>query len=197
MKTDLKTIQDLREITGLGMTDCKEALVSSSGDVKKAVEILRKQGKKVATKKESRIANQGLIETYTHANGKIGVIVEINCETDFVARNPEFKEFAHDIALQIAALNPLYVKKEDVPLEVIEKEKEIIKESVKIEGKTPQVIDKIIEGKLENFFKETCLLEQDFIKDPSQKIKDILNDKIAKTGENIIIKRFQRYSLGE
>lgn len=174
----IDAIKKLREKTGAGMMDCKEALKEAGGDAKKALDILRKKGLSLAQKKSSRSAKEGLIQSYIHTNGKIGVLVEVNCETDFVARNEEFKGFVKDISMQIAAANPSFVKKEDVPKEIIDKEKEIMSD-------------------LDKFYQETCLLEQPFIKDPDIKIKDLLNELIAKTKENISIRRFVRYELGE
>ena len=191
--TDL--IKKLREKTAAGMMDCKKALKESGDNLDKAVEILRKKGIKLASEKASRLAKEGLVESYIHSNGRIGVIVEINSETDFVARNDEFKKFVKDITMQIAAAHPGYVKREDIPKEVLEKEKEIL--SATLKGKQKVAIDKILEGKLTKFYEEQCLLEQPFVKDPKVKIKELLNNLIAKIGENIVIRRFTRYQLGE
>jgi elongation factor Ts len=189
-------IRDLREKTGAGMMECKRALTESNGDFEKAVDILRQKGLASALKKAGRKASEGLIESYIHM-GKIGTLVEVNCETDFVARTDDFKELAKDIAMHIVAANPQYLSREDVPQEVIEREKDIYR--VQVTDKPPHVVEKIIEGKLEKFFTDTCLLDQIFIKDPEQKksIKDIIAEKIAKLGENIIIRRFARFQLGE
>ncbi len=189
-------IKDLREKTGAGMMDCKKALTESNGDFEKAIDILRQKGLASALKKAGRKASEGLIEAYIHM-GKIGTLVEINCETDFVARTDDFKELAKDIAMHIVAANPQYLLREDVPQEVIDREKEIYR--AQVVNKPPQVVEKIIEGKLEKFFADTCLMEQIFIKDPEQKksIRDLVNEKIAKLGENIIIRRFARFQLGE
>jgi elongation factor Ts len=189
-------VKELREKTGAGMMECKKALVESNGDFEKAIDILRQRGLATASKKASRTASEGLIESYIHM-GKIGTIVEINCETDFVARTDEFKELAKDIAMHITATNPVYLSREEVPANVLEREKQIYR--AQILNKPPQVVEKIIDGKLEKFFSETCLLDQIFIKDPEQKktIKDIVNEKIAKFGENIVIRRFVRFQLGE
>lgn len=189
-------VKELREKTGAGMMECKKALVESKGDFEKAIDILRQRGLATASKKAGRIASEGLIESYIHM-GKIGTIIEINCETDFVARTDEFKELAKDIAMHITAANPQYLSREEVPADILEREKEIYRAQVL--NKPPQVIEKIIEGKLEKFFSETCLLDQIFIKDPEQKktIKDIVNEKIARFGENIVIRRFARFQLGE
>ncbi len=191
----LDKIKKLREKTNAGVVDCQNALKESKGDFDKALDVLRKKGVSLATKKSSRAAKQGKVEGYIHANGKIGVLVEVNCETDFVAKNEQFKVFCKDMAMQIAAANPQYVKKEDVPKKVIEKEREIIKGQIK--GKPKNVLDKIADGKLEKYYSEVCLLEQPFIKDPKTKVNDLLVALIAKIGENILIKRFTRYQLGE
>jgi len=191
----LDKVKTLREKTSAGMMDCKSALSEASGDIDKAVEILRKKGVSLATKKSSRSAKEGAVASYIHMNGKIGVLVEINCETDFVARNEGFKNFVKDICMQIAASNPAYMLREDIPEEVVKKEADIIKEQSK--GKPKNALEKIVEGKLNSFYKEACLVEQPFIKDPKVSIKDLLTSVIAKTGENIIIKRFSRYQLGE
>jgi elongation factor Ts len=195
-KVTTDMVKDLREKTGAGMMECKKALTESSGDFEKAVDILRQKGLSTALKKSGRIASDGLIDSYIHM-GKIGAMVEINCETDFVARTDDFRELAKDIAMHIAAASPLYLSRDNVPQEVVEREKEIYRAQVK--DKPPQVVEKIIEGKLEKFYTETCLLEQLFVKDPDQKqrIKDIITDKIAKLGENIILRRFVRFQLGE
>jgi len=190
-----EAIKKLREKTAAGIMDCKKALKDASGDVEKAVEILRKRGIKLASEKSSRAAKDGRVESYIHANGKIGVLVEINCETDFVARNEEFKEFIKNIAMQIAAARPEYVKREDVPASVLKKEKEIL--SATLKDKPKPACDKILTGKLEKFYEENCLTDQPFIKDPKTKVKDLLQAFIAKIGENIVIRRFARYQLGE
>jgi len=188
-------IKKLRELTNAGIVACKKALHDAEGNMEKAVEILRKQGIAMASKKALRQAKEGRIESYIHLGGKIGVLVEVNCESDFVARNDDFKNFVKDLAMQVAASNPLYVKKEDVPKEVIGKETEIIK--AQLGAKPANALDKIVEGKLMKFYEEVCLLEQPFIKDPSMKVRDILTSMIAKIGENIVIRRFVRYQVGE
>jgi len=188
-------IKKLREKTAAGIMDCKKALKEASGDIEKAIEILRKKGIKLASEKSSRVAKDGRVESYIHMNGKIGVLVEVNCETDFVARNEEFKKFTKDISMQIAAAKPKYIKREDVPGRALEKEKEILAASIK--GKPKQALDKILAGKLEKFYEEACLLDQPFVKDPKIKVKDLLQAFIAKIGENIVIRRFSRYQLGE
>lgn len=189
-------IKKLREKTNAGIVACKKALGESGGDVDKAIEILRKQGVALASKKIGRSAKEGRIDSYIHLGGKIGVLVEVNCESDFVARNDDFKAFVKDVAMQIAASSPLYVKREDVPESATKKETDIIKAQV-IAGKPAQVAEKIVEGKLAKFYEDACLLEQPFIKDPSMKVKDILTSMVAKIGENIIIRRFVRFQTGE
>lgn len=191
----IDAIKKLREKTNAGVVDCKKALRDAGGDIDKAIEILRKQGVSLASKKAGRQAKEGRIESYIHLGGKIGVLVEVDCETDFVARNDDFKSFVKDIAMQVAASNPLYVKREEVPQEAIKKETDIIK--AQLTGKPQSAIDKIIEGKLAKFYEEVCLLEQPFIKDMNLKVKDILASMIAKIGENIVTRRFVRYQVGE
>ena len=190
-----EAIKKLREKTSAGIMDCKKALKEAAGNIEKAIEILRKKGVKLASEKSSRAAKEGRIESYIHMNGKIGVLLELNSETDFVARNDEFKQFAKDVTMQIAAARPKYVKREDVPKEVIEKEKEILMATVK--NKPKEALEKIATGKIESFYEENCLLDQAFVKDAKLKIKDILHSLIAKMGENIVIRRFARYQLGE
>ena len=189
-------VKELREKTGVGMMECKKALTETNGDCDKALDLLRQKGLATAQKKAGRTASEGLIESYIHM-GKIGTLVEVNCETDFVARTDDFKELARDIAMHIAATNPLYLSREEVPQDVLEHEKEIYRSQVT--NKPPQVVEKIIEGKLEKFYTDMCLLEQIFVKDADQKkkVKDIVTDKIAKLGENIIVRRFARFQLGE
>ncbi|KXG75781.1 translation elongation factor Ts [Thermotalea metallivorans] len=189
-------VKDLRERTGAGMMDCKKALEESNGDMDKAIEILREKGLAKAAKKAGRIAAEGLVEAYIHG-GRIGVLVEVNSETDFVAKNEEFKQFVKDVAMQIAAANPLYIRREEVPEEVIQKEREILRAQALNEGKPEKIVDKMVEGRIEKFFKEVCLLEQAFIRDPEITIQDLLNEKIAKIGENLSIRRFVRYEVGE
>ena len=188
-------IKKLRDRTNAGIVACKKALQESGGDIDKAVEVLRKQGAALASKKIGRAAKEGRIESYIHLGGKIGVLVEINCESDFVARNDDFKTFVRDVAMQVAASNPMYVRKEDVPQDAVRKETDIIK--AQLAGKPAAAADKIVEGKLAKFYEDACLMEQPFIKDQALKIKDILTSMIAKIGENIVIKRFVRYQVGE
>lgn len=193
VKADL--VRKLRERTGVGMMACKEALNESGGDIEKAIEILRKKGEAKAVKRSGRPANEGIVASYIHHGGKIGVLVEVSCETDFAAKSKDFQELVKDISMHIAASNPLYISREDVPNEVVAKEKEIFKEQVK--GKPAQAVEKVIEGKLEKFYKEACLLEQPFVKNPEVSIKDLLVSSIAKIGENIVVRRFARYQVGE
>ena len=190
------TVKDLREKTGAGIMDCKRALADAGGDLEKAIDILRQKGLSAAAKKASRQTKEGVIGSYIHGGGRIGVLVEVNCETDFVARNSEFQELVKDIAMQIAAANPSYVSREDVPAAVLDKERGIYKVQAKESGKPEHVLDKIVEGKVEKFYIDACLLEQVFIKDPSVSINEIIKQKIVKTGENISVKRFTRYQLG-
>ncbi len=189
-------VKDLREQTGVGLMDCKRALTEAEGSIEKARDILRQKGLAMAEKKSGREAADGLIGSYIHM-GKLGVMVEANCETDFVAKTDDFQEFVKDIAMHIAAANPTYVKREDIPSEVIDKEKEIY--ASQVTNKPPQVVEKIIAGKLEKFYTDNCLLDQFFVKDPEQKtrISDLVVEKIAKLGENIMLKRFVRFQLGE
>lgn len=189
-------VKELREKTGAGMMDCKKALSETGGDFQKAIDCLRQKGLASAAKKATRTASEGLISSYIHMD-KIGVLLEVNCETDFVAKTDDFRELVKDISLHIAASNPSYVQREDVPQDVIEREKEIYR--AQVTGKPAQVVDKIIEGKLDKFYSDVCLLEQIFVKDPEQKkkIKDIVTEKIAKLGENIVVRRFVRFQLGE
>lgn len=193
------TIKELREKTGAGIMDCKTALAQSEGNLEKAIDFLRQKGLATATKKAGREAREGTIGSYIHFGGKIGVLVEVNCETDFVARNPEFQELVKDLAMQIAGSVPApqYIRREEVPPAVIEKEKEIYMAQARETKKPEGVIAKIAEGKIEKFLQEICLLEQPFIKDPQIKIKEMVAQKIAKVGENILVRRFTRYQLGE
>jgi len=193
----LELIKQLRERTAAGFSDCKKALEEAGGDIEKAIDILRKKGLAIAAKRAGKEAKEGIVEAYIHANKKIGVLVEINCETDFVARTDEFREFAHNVAMQIAATNPISITREEVPTEVLEREKRIYEEQLREAGKPENVIPKILEGKLEKFYKENVLLEQPFIKNPELTIQDLLNELISKTGEKIVIRRFARFQVGE
>jgi len=190
-------VKALRERTGAGMMDCKRALAECDGDSDKAIEYLRKKGLQKVEKKAGRQAQEGVVQSYIHPGSRLGVLVEINCETDFVARTEEFNEFAKDVAMQIAAAKPLVVERKELPQNVIDKETEIYKAQAMESGKPEKVADKIVAGKLEKYYQEVCLLEQSFIKDPNKTIQDLLTEKIAKLGENMIIKRFVRFQLGE
>jgi elongation factor Ts len=189
-------IKEIREITGAGIMDIKEALAEGSGDKEKAMDILRKKGAVKLSKKADRVANEGIVESYIHAGGRVGVLLELNCETDFVARTDDFKNLAKDLALHIAAANPLYIAVTDVPAEVVEKEKEIYKEQTPSEGKPEEIVNKIIEGKLAKFYEEVCLLEQQYVRENDKKIKDVIAGAVAKMGENVQVRRFARYVLG-
>lgn len=190
-------IKELRQKTGAGILDCKKALTECNGNMEKAIEYLREKGIAKASKKADRIASEGLVESYIHAGGRIGVLVEVNCETDFVAKNEEFKTFVRDVAMQIAAMNPQYVSKREVPEEIVQKEREALKKEAIAEGKPEQIVNKIVEGRLEKFYKEICLLEQAFVKDSDKTIDQLVKEQIARIGENISIRRFTRYELGE
>jgi elongation factor Ts len=190
-------VKELREKTGAGILDCQKALSETGNNIEKAIDYLRQKGLAAAQKKAGRETNQGLVHAYIHAGGKIGVLIEVNCETDFVARNEEFKAFVNDLALQVAASSPAYVRREDVPADTLAKEKSIYEAQAKEMGKPPAAWSKIIDGKLDKYFQENCLLEQSFIKDPSVTVKDLLAQKIAKIGENMNIRRFTRYQLGQ
>ena len=190
-------VKELREKTGAGILDCQKALQETGDDIEKAIDYLRQKGLAAAQKKSGRETNQGLIHAYIHMGGKIGVLIEVNCETDFVARNEEFKAFVNDLALQVAAAKPSYVKREDIPKEIVDKERAIYEGQAKEMGKPPAAWSKIVDGKLEKFYQESCLMEQAFIKDPAVMVKDLLAQKIAKIGENMNIRRFTRYQLGE
>jgi elongation factor Ts len=192
-----KMVKQLREKTGAGMMDCKKALSECDGDIDKSIEFLRKKGLATAAKRAGRALTEGTIQSYIHMGGKLGVLVEISCETDFVAKNEDFKEFAKNIAMHIAATSPLGIKPEDVPQETIEKEKEIYRAQALEMGKPEKIVEKIVEGKLNSFYKENCLLNQPYVRDPDRTISDYLNELIAKIGENISIKRFVRYQIGE
>ena len=192
-----EVVKKLRDKTGAGMMDCKIALTESNGDMDQAIDFLRKKGAAVAAKRADRETNQGVVEAYIHAGGRIGAMVELNCETDFVAKTPGFKQLAHDIAMQVAAMTPQYVSREQIPQAVIEKELEIYKVQAQNEGKPAQIAEKISQGRLEKFYQETVLIEQSFIKDSGKTIKDIIDEETAKVGEEISVRRFLRYHLGE
>ncbi|MDI7259701.1 MAG: translation elongation factor Ts [Thermodesulfobacteriota bacterium] len=197
MEISLELVKDLRQRTGAGIVDCKTALQEAMGNVEAAIDYLRKKGLATAAKKAGRIASDGLVGSYIHAGGKMGVLVEINCETDFVAKTEDFQNFIKNMAMHIAAANPQYIKREDVPAEVLEKEKDIYRTQALESGKPAKVIDKIVEGKLERFYSEACLLEQTYIRDSDLTIKEVLDGMIGKIGENISIRRFARFQLGE
>jgi elongation factor Ts len=197
MEVSASAVKDLREKTGAGMMDCKKALAETGGDVQKAIDYLRQKGLAAAAKKADRVAADGAVGAYVHPGGKIAVLVEINCETDFVARTAEFQSLLKDIAMQVAAANPRYLRREEVPAAELDKEKAIYRQQALETGKPEKVVDKIVEGKIERFYSEACLLEQAFIKDPDKKVTDIVNESIGRLGENIQIRRFSRYHLGE
>lgn len=197
MSISASLVKELRERTGAGMMDCKKALAEKEGDMEKAAIYLREKGLAAAAKKAGRIAAEGLIESYIHGVGKIGVLVEINCETDFVAKTDEFKGLARDIAMQIAAAKPEFVRREEVPAENLEQEREILRAQALNEGKPEKIVDKMVAGRIEKYYKDVCLLEQPFIKDNNITVQQLLTEKIAKIGENISVRRFTRYELGE
>jgi len=197
MEISLELVKDLRQRTGAGIVDCKTALQQAGGNIEAAIDYLRKKGLATAAKKAGRIATDGLVASYIHAGGKMGVLVEINCETDFVAKTEDFQGFVKNMAMHIAAANPQFIKREDVPQEVLEKEREIYRTQALDTGKPEKVIGKIVEGKLERFFSEVCLLEQTYIKDSDLTVKEVLDGMIGKLGENIAIRRFARFQLGE
>jgi elongation factor Ts len=190
-------VKALREKTGAGFMDCKKALEEAKGDVDKAIEVLRKKGIATAQKKAGREAREGVIEAYIHPGSRLGVMVEVNCETDFVAKTDQFKTLARDLAMQVAAANPRVVRREDLPAEVIEKELDIYRTQARNEGKPEPVVERIAQGKLEKFYQEVCLLEQSFIRDPNKSVNDLITEYIAKLGENIVVRRFVRFQLGE
>jgi elongation factor Ts len=189
-------VKELRVKTGAGIMDCKEALKVSSGNFEKAIDFLREKGLSAATKKSSRATKDGLVTSYIHMGGKVGVMIEVNCETDFVAKTENFKTLTRDLAMHVAAMNPLYVKPEDVPEGVLQREKDIYRKQVLAEGKPEKIADKIVEGKLKKYYEEVCLVKQKFIKDTSQTVEDLIKASIAATGENILVRRFIRYQLG-
>jgi elongation factor Ts len=190
-------VKELREKTGAGIMDCKEALAAVNGSVEEAVDYLRKKGLQTAAKRSTKATREGVVGSYIHAGGRLGVLVEVNCETDFVARTDEFQELVHDIAMQVAASSPLYVSRQDVPPEMLERERSILEEQARTAGRPQHILTKIVEGRLEKYFQEICLLEQPFVKDPDLTVGDHIKSKIAKTGENITVSRFARFALGE
>src|ERR1700758_2351902 len=197
MEIPAKLVKELRERTNAGFSDCRAALVEASGNIEKAIEILRKKGQAAAAKKAQREASEGLVGSYIHAGGKIGVIVELNCESDFVARTEAFQQLSHDIAMHIAALDPRYVRREEVTTDMLEKEREIYRAQALASGKPEQVVEKIVSGKMEKFYEENCLYEQHYIKDESLTIREMVASAVAKLGENISIRRFVRFKVGE
>jgi len=197
MQIPAQLVKELRERTGAGFSDCRAALVEAAGDLEKAISILRKKGQAAAAKKAQREASEGLVGSYIHAGGKIGVLVEMNCESDFVARTEAFQQLSHDVAMHIAALDPRYVRREDVTAEMLEKERDIYKAQALATGKPENVVDKIVNGKMEKFYEENCLYEQHYIKDESVTIGEMITQAIAKLGENISIRRFARFKVGE
>jgi elongation factor Ts len=194
---DAKLVKELREKSGAGMMDCKKALVETNGNIEDAMVFLREKGLAATNKKAGRIAAEGIVESYIHMGGKIGVLVEVNCETDFVAKNEGFRTFVKDVAMHIAAANPLYVSKEEVPVEEVEKEKEILRAQALNEGKPEKVIDKMVEGRVSKYYKDICLLEQPFVKNPDLTIGDLVKEQIMTIGENVKIRRFARFQMGE
>lgn len=197
MAITAEMVKELRERTGAGMMDCKKALVDAGGDMEKAAVILRERGLAAAAKKASRIASEGLVESYIHLGGRVGVLIEVNCETDFVAKTDEFKQLVRDLAMQVAASKPMCVRREEVPADAIEQEREIYRQQALNEGKPEKVIDKIVDGRLDKFYQQVCLLEQPFIKDQDKTVGDLVTEKVAKLGENISVRRFARFELGE
>ena len=197
MEVSASMVKDLREKTGAGMMDCKKALAEAGGNFEKAVDYLRQKGLATAARRAGRVASEGQIGSYVHAGGKLGVMLEVNCETDFVAKTDDFRAFAKDIAMHIAASNPLYIQRENVPPEALEREREIYRAQAREAQKPEKIMEKIVEGKLEKFYGEVCLLEQPFIKDPDRTVQDLLNELIGKLGEKVEIRRFMRFQVGE
>jgi len=190
-------VKELREISGCGFMDCKAALVASNGNLEAAADFLRKKGVSSAAKKSHRSTGEGLVESYIHTGGKVGVLIEVNCETDFVARTDTFKTLVRDLAMQIAAACPISVSSDEVPAELVAKEREILTEQAKVSGKPEKIIEKMVEGRIQKYFEEVCLLEQKFVKDQDRPVRDIINDAVAKLGENIRVRRFARFQLGK
>jgi len=197
MQINKDLIRKLRNKTGAGVMDCKQALLEAGGDIQKAQDILREKGSVIAIKRSARETQEGLVSSYVHSGSKLGVLLEVNCETDFVAKTNEFSQLVKELAMQIAAMDPLWIKPEDVPKEVIEKEKEIYKKQAQESGKPEKVIEKIAQGRLEKYFTQVCLLEQPYIKDPELKVKDLITESVTKLGENIRVGRFTRFKVGE
>ncbi len=197
MTVTTEMVKDLRQATGAGVLEAKKALVATDGDFEAAVDILREKGAARAAKRAERSANEGIIEMYAHPGNRVGVMLELNCETDFVARNDQFKELAHDLALHIAAMSPLYLTTEDVPTEELEREVEVLRSQALAEGKPENIVEKIVSGRINKYYEEVCLMEQGFVKDDSIKIKDMITEAVSSIGENIQLRRFARYELGE
>ncbi len=197
MKITSQMVKELREKTNAGMMDCKKALGETDGDMEKAVDLLRQKGLAVAAKRADRATSEGVVECYIHAGGKLGVLVEVGCETDFVAKTDDFKAFARDIAMHVAAVNPVAVSREEIPSDLVEREKAIYVKQAQESGKPESIIEKIVTGKIEKYISEICLLDQKFVKNPDLSIQDLLNELVAKMGENISIKRFARFQIGE
>ena len=197
MDVNANLVKELREISGCGFMDCKAALVATNGDLQAAGDFLRKKGVSSAAKKSSRSTGEGLVESYIHPGGKVGVLIEVNCETDFVARTDAFKTLVRDLAMQIAAACPVSVSPDEVPAELVAKEREILTEQAKASGKPEKIIEKMVEGRIQKYFEEVCLLEQKFVKDQDRAVKEVVNDAIAKLGENIRVRRFARFQLGK
>ena len=197
MEITTAMVKELRERTQAGMMDCKKALIAVNGDMDKAIEYLREKGLSQAVKKAGRVASEGMVDSYIHMGGKIGVLVEVNCETDFVAKTDTFKALVHDVALQIAASNPLFITKEDVPQDNLDKEREILRAQALNEGKPEKIVERMVEGRIEKYYKEVCLLEQPFVKNPDITVQDLVNEATLASGEKIAVRRFTRYELGE
>ena len=197
MQVTAQMVKELREKSGAGMLDCKRALEETGGDTEKAVDWLRAKGLAAAAKKAGRVAAEGIVDAYIHAGGRVGVLVEVNCETDFVARTDDFRRFVHDVALQIAAMRPQYIAKEDVPADALERERSVLRAQAQGEGKPAHIVEKMVEGRLEKFYREVCLLEQAFVKNPDVTVGQLLTEKVAKIGEKIAVRRFVRFEQGE
>lgn len=197
MTIDARQVKELRDKTGVGMMDCKKALIETDGDLNKAVDFLRKAGIAKATKKGAREAREGVVFSYIHHGGQLGVLLELNCETDFVAKTPGFQSLAHDIAMQIAAANPLAIQRADLSEDIIARERDIYNESAKSSGKPDAIIEKIVDGRLEKYYQEVCLLDQQYIKDPDKHVRDLITEAVSSLGENIQVNRFTRYAIGE
>jgi len=196
MNVSASQVKELREKTGAGMMDCKRALAESDGDVEKAVDVLRKQGVVKSAKLGSRVVSQGAVFAYVHPGSQIGVLVEVDCETDFVARTADFQALGKNLAMQVAAASPVYVSREDVPADLVEREREVLRSQAKAEGKPDRIIEKMVEGRLDKFYQEQCLLDQPYIRDDARKVKDLVTDAMAKIGENVVVRRFARFQIG-